>query len=691
MAYKEHVIKEYSYSFAAGSGPDRIQLWGESGLVGDIRFVNDHTDVPPPVIWAGLTGAEAYFNSRDLPALVDLLRNESPVKITLNDQPPGFVFVHSGSEPAGEEESTINNPHIATKQLSHVDDFGASVEGDASANAIGIQAAINSVGDNGGGTVVFSPGTYEIDNSIIVNQPASIILQFQNTKLRYVGEGCQTALTFSAPTDSTPYKLLRGTQGVLFLENGPDRSAEKVKNGWKNNITGIRVENVVQSSFDTLHVRFFTTGIELSAPGTFHQPTAYNRFIIGSMKGNQVGLRLQAGEGGAWANDNTFIGGTWANGANIEGACGSRNVVIENGGHNRFIACSFEGDTERNLEMAETAGNNVFTDCRFENPPEHQNTKYLVYSAAKSAVFTGCVFVTRSMGKECGKWDTPMYTFHTLANAGPHILIGCKGPEFVQSETDVAPIYSIGSQGSNASPPLIGNQLITNSAFTYFDGDHPIGWQLSGADNYSICQVNDPDDNNAPLHGSCVLKIKNLPEENDTDSQASLKKEKEVLISQKLTTIPGSVYTFYVRYRVSGGIGSIELDKGEFVGNKATSIIIDEDDKWHVSCRSFIATQDETNFGFKCPEGETTFLDMMAVNAGLEVPQIYTPRPVDELGGMIFGNLELADAEAGVILRSENNSRFRITVSDSGELKTIPIETSLTGISNLDSRLRRAQ
>jgi len=36
--------------------------------------------------------------------LIDMLRNEGPVRLTINDQPPGFVFIHTGPEPVGEGE-----------------------------------------------------------------------------------------------------------------------------------------------------------------------------------------------------------------------------------------------------------------------------------------------------------------------------------------------------------------------------------------------------------------------------------------------------------------------------------------------------------------------------------------------------------------------------------------------------------
>jgi hypothetical protein len=37
--------------------------------------------------------------------LIDMLRNEKPVRVTVNDQPPGFVFVHTSPEIVGEGET----------------------------------------------------------------------------------------------------------------------------------------------------------------------------------------------------------------------------------------------------------------------------------------------------------------------------------------------------------------------------------------------------------------------------------------------------------------------------------------------------------------------------------------------------------------------------------------------------------
>jgi hypothetical protein len=53
------------------------------------------------VIAADLESATCFFRLSSFAGLVDMLRNEDPVSVTLNDQNPGFVFVHTGIEPVG--------------------------------------------------------------------------------------------------------------------------------------------------------------------------------------------------------------------------------------------------------------------------------------------------------------------------------------------------------------------------------------------------------------------------------------------------------------------------------------------------------------------------------------------------------------------------------------------------------------
>jgi hypothetical protein len=106
MAIKLHEVEQYNYSFDASTGgPGRMQLWGPGGtFILEIRFVEDTISVPPPTVSEDLDNATAYFKRSELPNLVDLLRNEKPVFVTINDEPPGFVFVHSDIKRAGEKD-----------------------------------------------------------------------------------------------------------------------------------------------------------------------------------------------------------------------------------------------------------------------------------------------------------------------------------------------------------------------------------------------------------------------------------------------------------------------------------------------------------------------------------------------------------------------------------------------------------
>jgi hypothetical protein len=106
MAFKVHKVQKYNYSFDARSGgPGQLQLWGETKKIADISFVDDNVVVPAPTFTPDLESAKVYFKRSALYSLIDMLRNEAPVSVTINNQPPGFVFVHTGLEPAGEGEA----------------------------------------------------------------------------------------------------------------------------------------------------------------------------------------------------------------------------------------------------------------------------------------------------------------------------------------------------------------------------------------------------------------------------------------------------------------------------------------------------------------------------------------------------------------------------------------------------------
>jgi len=102
MSFKVHEINNYTFE-ARSSGPGRLQLWGSSGnLIAEIDFIDDNVPVPAPRLTLSLDSASAYFKRSTLPGLVDLLRKEKCVSVTISSQPPGYVYVHSRLESVGE-------------------------------------------------------------------------------------------------------------------------------------------------------------------------------------------------------------------------------------------------------------------------------------------------------------------------------------------------------------------------------------------------------------------------------------------------------------------------------------------------------------------------------------------------------------------------------------------------------------
>ncbi len=106
MAYKVHQVDKYNYSLSArrGGAPGTVQLWGDGQLRARIWWVADDAMVPAPELAADLESGVVYFRHSALLQLVDMLRNERPVSVTFNDQPPGFAFVHTGIEPVGPDD-----------------------------------------------------------------------------------------------------------------------------------------------------------------------------------------------------------------------------------------------------------------------------------------------------------------------------------------------------------------------------------------------------------------------------------------------------------------------------------------------------------------------------------------------------------------------------------------------------------
>jgi len=106
MSFKVHDIKHYNYAFDARSGaPGQLQLWGDSGKIAQVEFVEESSPVPQPTFPPDMSSAKIFFKRSALVGIVDMLRNEGPVRLTISDQYPGSVLLHTGPEPVGEGEN----------------------------------------------------------------------------------------------------------------------------------------------------------------------------------------------------------------------------------------------------------------------------------------------------------------------------------------------------------------------------------------------------------------------------------------------------------------------------------------------------------------------------------------------------------------------------------------------------------
>lgn len=87
MAVKVHEVKNYQYSFDARTGgPGRLHLWGSSEKIAEVRFVDDTSPVPTPVITPDLNRATVFFKRSALSELIDLLRSQRRISVSINDQ-----------------------------------------------------------------------------------------------------------------------------------------------------------------------------------------------------------------------------------------------------------------------------------------------------------------------------------------------------------------------------------------------------------------------------------------------------------------------------------------------------------------------------------------------------------------------------------------------------------------------------
>jgi hypothetical protein len=100
MAARRHRIARYEYSFDAGlGGAARLTLWGDDGAkLADIGFMEPQGAIPQPRVARDSGYAAAFMRLDALPPLIDMLRHEGPVFLTLDGEAPGDVLISRQGE-----------------------------------------------------------------------------------------------------------------------------------------------------------------------------------------------------------------------------------------------------------------------------------------------------------------------------------------------------------------------------------------------------------------------------------------------------------------------------------------------------------------------------------------------------------------------------------------------------------------
>ncbi len=107
MAWKWYDIKQYKASVGGkGNYYGGVQLMG-TGFYGLLTF---HKDGALPPATAPTTHGQRFYGHMDfqqMQAVVDLLRNEKPVRFGWYDRDPNLFHLMTGSEPVGEGDGVL--------------------------------------------------------------------------------------------------------------------------------------------------------------------------------------------------------------------------------------------------------------------------------------------------------------------------------------------------------------------------------------------------------------------------------------------------------------------------------------------------------------------------------------------------------------------------------------------------------
>ncbi len=108
MAWKWYDINSYKAAVGGekGSYYGSIQLYGD-GFYALLKF---HKDGPLPTASDPTTFGQRFYGHLDfqqMSVMVDLLRNESPIRFGWYDENPNLFHLMTGTEPVGEGDGTL--------------------------------------------------------------------------------------------------------------------------------------------------------------------------------------------------------------------------------------------------------------------------------------------------------------------------------------------------------------------------------------------------------------------------------------------------------------------------------------------------------------------------------------------------------------------------------------------------------
>lgn len=246
--------------------------------------------------------------------------------------------------------------HRKANYFHDVKDYGAA--GDGVVDDSGAIQSASDAASNDGGTVIFPPGTYRTESTIVfLNCNVDIIGSAVLEVASNVGVGVQVG----SSAVSCDHRTL----------NLPRVEAEG--SGWYPNNRDDTTRGVVFRAADgclvTVNdVAWFNQGLVLEGDG---QGVAYNTFHISRLSTNRTNLYMNRISGG-WSNQNTFIGGRWGvwdhesvwdETNNLPGV---RQVWIDGPeNNNTFLNCSLEGRAELMIDC--NGSSNTWLTCRFES------------------------------------------------------------------------------------------------------------------------------------------------------------------------------------------------------------------------------------------------------------------------------------------------------------------------------------